>query len=149
MDGAVYAPAFFGPMPFNITADKLLTGCVGPAVKFDLDVHASNFSCLAAVDLGVQYGWYKGINAAVWHGESDKHCMVCNISGNATRWNYTAAVGAFSYVYNVVKGNKERDHLLKKLDANHDGKIDAADLAATQDRPPDEKDDDADDLNPS
>ena len=45
-------------------AHKLLTGCVGPAVKFDLGVHASNFSCLAAVDLGVQYGWYKGINAA-------------------------------------------------------------------------------------
>ena len=143
--GAVYAPAFFGPMPFNITAGKVLTGCTGAARVADLGVH-TNFSCLAAVDLGIQYGWYKGVDAAVWHGESDRHCHICAIPGNASSWQYAAAAGAFSYVYNAAQGDRERGLLLKELDANRDGRIDAADLRATQDRPPDEADDDKDDF---
>ena len=107
-NGAVYAPAFFGPMPFNITAGKVLTGCTGAARVADLGVH-TNFSCLAAVDLGIQYGWYKGVDAAVWHGERPPLPHLRH-PGQCLSWQYAAAAGAFGYVYNAAQGDRDGLH---------------------------------------
>ena len=75
--GAVYAPLFMVNMPYNLTAGKRATACVPGDASFlaDLGVH-TNFSCLAAVDLGVSYGWYAS------HGRKWRaHFCLANIAG--------------------------------------------------------------------
>ena len=64
-------------MPYNLTAGKRATACVPGDRSFlaDLGVH-TNFSCLAAVDLGVSYGWYAS------HGRKWRaHFCLANIAG--------------------------------------------------------------------
>jgi hypothetical protein len=52
-NGAVFAPLFMPPVPWDQLADRAVA-CAGD----DLGAH-TNYSCLAHVDIGVSYGWYK------------------------------------------------------------------------------------------
>lgn len=146
-NGVVYAPLFMAPMPWNETADKVVV-CDDAAERGDLGLH-TNFSCLAAVDLGVSYGWYKDINYAVWRGHTDKHCHICKLAGNASEWKYVAAPGAWSYELKTAQAARERARMLKLYDADGDGRISQADLRVTQDMPPEDGDDDEDTREPS
>ena len=141
-NGNVFAPMFAGLMPWNETADKIIT-CDDAEQRGDLGLH-TNFSCLAAVDLGVSYGWYKDINYAVWRGHSDKHCHICRLAGNASSWKYVDAPGAWSYALRIGEATAGREKMLKQFDADGDGVISASDLRATQDKAPVDKDEEED-----
>ena len=116
--GAVYAALFMYAMQWNQTDDKLVT-CQGSEILADLGVH-TNFSCLSAVDLGVYYGYYKGTNYAVWRGDTDKHCHICNVSGNVSTWKFSSAKGAISYVWKYAQGEKLRKQFLNEFDVDGD-----------------------------
>merc|ERR1712176_928167 len=154
-NGAVFAPVFMGAMPWYKIPDKIHT-CSESEYLGDLGVH-TNFSCLAAVDLGVSYGWYRGVTYSVWRGDTDKHCYICNVSGNSSLWNYTDAKGAYSYPKQGTRSNNARQDMLDKYDMNKDGRIDADDLTeqclATElskdSKSEDDDDDDDDDDSPS
>lgn len=139
-NGAVYAPLFMGPMPWTTVPNKVVS-CQGAEFVQDLGV-TTNYSCVATVDLGTSYGWYKGVNYAVWQGDT-KHCHICNITGNSTKWNYTDASGSYSYVKMQMESDRETTRMLSKYDSDGDGRIDEHDLVATMNRedPPDFEDD--------
>ena len=140
-NGAVYAPLFMRPMPWSQTHDRRIA-CNASEARADLGAH-TNFSCLAAADLGVAYGWYRDVNYAVWRGDSDRHCHLCRVGGNASSWRYVEAAGAWSYALSSASAEKDRRQLMLELDSDGDGRIDAHDLRATQELPP--RDDDNDD----
>jgi len=94
--GLVYAPMTMGQPPWASAADKAFV-CEGDAFQGDLGVHTS-YGCLSHVDIGLEYGWYPGVNVAVWRGGSDKHCYLCRLSGNSSSWNFTDSKGAVSYI---------------------------------------------------
>lgn len=128
-DGAVYAPLFMGPLPWSTLQDKALS-CTGDEFVEDLGV-MTNYTCVATVDIGTTYGWYRGVNYAVWRGDQDGHCHICNISGNSSLWNYTAVPGAISYVKIQEESDKETHRMLQLYDSDGDGRIDPHDLVAS------------------
>ena len=136
-NGAVYAPVFMGPLPWNKTEGKRVECTAGELVA-DLGVLTTNYTCLSAVDLGTQYGWYRGVNYAAWRGDTDRHCYACRLVGNSSEWTYVDAAGAWSYAYRTAEGTRARAELLAELDSDGDGRIDVLDLRATQDTPPKE-----------
>ena len=135
--GPVFMVARMVPPPWNGLADKAIT-CHGEELQADLGPH-TNFSCLAAVDLGTSYGWYPGVNYALWRGDGNRHCYICKLAGNSTSWTFADAKGAFSYVSQLAVRNTDID----RYDIDGDGRIDAHDLRATQNEKP--EDDDGDD----
>ena len=137
--GAVFAPLFMPPLPWDELPDKVV-GCQGD----DLGEH-TNYSCLAHVDIGVAYGWYKGVDYAVWRGDDDRHCHMCRLGGNASTWNFTEAKGAFSYALKVKESEEDRARFLRRFDLDRDGRIDAHDLQEGMARSPKDEDDDDDD----
>jgi hypothetical protein len=90
----------------------------------------TNYSCLATLDLGTSYGWYPGADFAVWHGDTDSHCHVCDVGGNSSLWNYTDLKGAISY--GRIEGVTDRyvQKMLKDFDIDGDGRIDEHDMAS-------------------
>jgi len=128
-DGSVYAPLFFGPMPWDTHMDKTI-GCPD---LFDIGQHATNWSCLAAIDLGVAYGWYKA-NIGMWRGDDDRHCYVCSLEGNSSQWNFTTTAGAVTYSAVEAERGRALERMLE-LDSDGDGRIDPHDLAASMVRP--------------
>ena len=70
--------------------------CNATQQQGDLGVHTS-YSCLSHVDIGLQYNWYPGVNAAVWRGGSDKHCVLCKLEGNSSSWTFADSAGDVSY----------------------------------------------------
>ena len=100
--GSVYAMMTMGRPPWDALTDKKLT-CEGDANMGDLGVHTS-YSCLSHMDIGLTYGWWRGVNAAVWRGDTDKHCILCKLAGNSTTWNLTDTKG--SIVYTLSQGSE-------------------------------------------
>jgi len=139
-NGAVYSPLFMGPLPWDQVADKQVA-CEGETMKADLGVQ-TNYSCLSAVDLGTQFGWYPGVNYASWNRQGDGHCQICALPGNASEWKYIDAPGAWSFALQSSRAERARRRLLKTFDADRDGRIDPHDLRATQDIEPDDDDED-------
>ena len=127
-NGVVYAPLIMGPLPWTQHADQVVN-CQGAEQGMDLGVH-TNGSCLSAVDLGVNFGWYPGTTYAVWRGDSDKHCQLCSIKGNSSDWKYTAQKGATSYSKLVAQADASYEAMMK-YDGNGDGMIDEHDLKAS------------------
>ena len=76
--GLIYAPMTMGHPPWETLADERLS-CEGAAYRGDLGVH-TRYSCLSHVDIGLEYGWWAGVNAAVWRGDSDGHCHLCTLT---------------------------------------------------------------------
>ena len=119
---------FKGPLPWDQHMDKAVT-CDGAEQGMDLGVH-TNASCLSAVDLGVNFGWYPGTTYAVWRGDSNKHCQLCSIKGNSSDWKYNDQTGAISYTKIVAKAQASYEAMMK-YDHNGDGMIDEYDLKAS------------------
>lgn len=84
-----------GKPPWDAYTDKQIV-CDPTELQGDLGVHTS-YSCLSHVDTGLLYNWYPGVNAAVWRGATDKHCIVCKMSGTVSTWNMTDVPGDVSY----------------------------------------------------
>ena len=126
-NGAVYAPLFRGALPWINHYDKAVD-CSGPALLNDLGVH-TNYSCVSAVDLGTSFNWYPGVTAALWRGDTDKHCLLCKIPGNSTTWNYKDEKGAITYVKDNVEADRIQKEMLDGYDMDKDGRIDEHDFA--------------------
>ena len=144
----VFAPLFMGELPWDISFDQRVA-CRANETVADLGIYTSNASCLAAADLGNAYGWYKGLTYAVWRGDTDRRCRLCNLTGNASNWTFVPARGAASYVLRRKAGAAAAAAMLRSFDVDGDGQVDARDLRATQDEEPDGRDHDdsqADDL---
>ena len=95
----------------------------------------TNYSCLAAADVGISYNWagrWAGVNYAVWNGRGDGHCHACKLEGKASEWKYTAAPGAWSYPLKSAAAQAETLSFRRAFDANLDGVVDALDLRRTQ-----------------
>lgn len=101
--GPVVALMTMGRPPWDTITDKALT-CEGDANAGDLGVHPTPDRCLSHVDMGLEYGWYPRVNAAVWRGDTDKHCYLCRLSGNSSSWNMTDTDGAI--VFALEQGEK-------------------------------------------
>lgn len=150
-NGAVYAPLFMGGMPWDTVADKIFA-CNGTEFVADIGLH-TNYSCIATVDIGTTYGWYPGVNYAVWRGDSDKHCHICKIPGNSTNWELKNETGVFSFVKQQAKADRDIKKMMDLLDSDGDGRIDDHDLVASMSKPdnsfaeedPDDPDDGDDD----
>eukprot|EP00937_MAST-01D_sp_MAST-1D-sp2_P005083 g5083.t1 len=132
--GAVYAPLFFAPIPFAQRTDQVLAtpgfqaNCTD--MTADMPQH-TNYSCLATIDLGTQYGWYKSINYALWNG-LNQSCHVCSLSGNVSLWTYANKTGLISYSQPpTIQARSQRDMatLMAQFDFDGDGRIDGHDLA--------------------
>ena len=80
--GMVYAAMVMGDPPYDLHADKTLR-CDGDADR-DLGVHPTNDTCLSHVDSVL--AWWP-MNAIVWRGDTDKHCVICKMTGNATSYH--------------------------------------------------------------
>jgi hypothetical protein len=127
--GGLFVGVFFGPMPFDQFGDVAYSNCTTTLVEPTAGMtQHTNFSCLAAVDLGVQYGWYKGVNAAVFRGDQDRRCYACTLPGNSSGWPYTKASGAWSYALQTA-GELEAKKFIKRYDREGDGRIDGRDLS--------------------
>jgi len=126
-------------MPFDELADKAVS-CTPSEVKVDLGV-TTNYSCLAAFDLGIEYGWYKGTNYGVWRGDGDKRCLVCELAGNASTWTFEDAPGAWSYVLQQSGARERIEKFIREFDADGDGRLDPHDFRATQNVEPDDEED--------
>ena len=100
--GLVYAPMTMGHPPWETLADERLS-CEGAAYRGDLGVH-TRYSCLSHVDIGLEYGWWAGVNAAVWRGDSDGHCHLCTLAGNRSTWPLKQARGSIVYAL-LAKGS--------------------------------------------
>ena len=94
--GEVYAMMTMGMTPWTPMADKSLT-CTGSASLGDLGVHNKGYECQSHVDLGStnlgRTKLYSGVNVAVWRGATDKHCVLCKLSGPQSGWGIKAAPG--------------------------------------------------------
>ena len=94
--GPVYAMMTMGRPPWDTLTDKSLV-CEGAANRGDLGVHTQH-SCLSHVDIGLEYNWYPGVNVAVWRGDTNKHCYLCQLTGNSSSWDLRNTTGAIVYV---------------------------------------------------
>ena len=101
--GVIYAPMTMGKPPFTEMADKSLT-CDGNTSRGDLGVHNKSYECMSHVDLGSVYNWYGGANVAVWRGDTDKHCILCKLTGDQSTWGIKTTPG--SVIYALEKGAK-------------------------------------------
>lgn len=127
--GDVFAPLIMGPLPWDQHMDQVVV-CQASEQGMDLGVH-TNASCLSALDLGVNMGWYPGTNAAIWRGNSDKHCQLCHIADkNSSHWQYKPLKGAITYAIQSKKSEASYKSMMK-YDANGDGMIDEHDLRAS------------------
>eukprot|EP00662_Eupelagonemidae_sp_cell21_P057108 gene57108-biopygen103432 len=84
-----------GKPPWDTLTDKEIV-CNATELQGDLGVHTS-YSCLSHVDIGLMYKWFPGVNAAVWRGSTDKHCILCTMSGEPSSWKMTDSKGDTSY----------------------------------------------------
>jgi hypothetical protein len=84
---------------------------------------------LKAVDLGTSFNWYPGVTAALWRGDTDKHCLLCKIPGNSTTWNYKDEKGAITFVKDNVEADRIQKEMLDGYDMDNDGRIDEHDFA--------------------
>ena len=143
-NGQVYAPATMADPPWEIIVGKAVR-CEGKSYRGDLGLH-TNYSCAAAVDFGVQYGWYKGVNYGVWRGDGSKHCYICELQGNSSEWHYEDDPGAVSFQLKkgfVVKEPEEvNDGWYTHDEADYE---DADDEDEDDDKDGDDDDDDDDD----
>ena len=135
--GVLVAPMFAGLAPWDIVRD-VTVACNATQQRGDLALmHRSNHSCLAALDLGTTYGWYKGVNYALYYNGG---CMLCELPGNATQWRWEPLPGAYSYTRQDERAAKAERWFRERFDADGDGRVDIADLRATQDDAPEDDD---------
>ena len=80
----------------DILLDKEIV-CNDTELQGDLGVHPSGNECNTHVDIGMLWRWYPGVNAAVWRGSTDKHCVLCKKSGPSSSWETTSTKGVISY----------------------------------------------------
>merc|ERR1719247_1244020 len=98
-----------GRPPWDTFTDKSLV-CEGAANRGDLGVH-TKYSCLSHVDIGLEYGWYRGVNVAVWRGDTNKHCYLCTLTGNSSSWDFKNTKGAV--VYALPQGYEVQDKIVE------------------------------------
>eukprot|EP01047_Picozoa_sp_COSAG01_P011491 COSAG01_NODE_503_length_16167_cov_10.407230_26_plen_454_part_00 len=91
--GEVYAMMTMGKPPWTAMPDKSLT-CTGNESRGDLGVHNHSYECQSHLDFGSVYNWYSGANVAVWRGNTDKHCVLCKLSGDPSTWGIQDAPGS-------------------------------------------------------
>ena len=97
--GPVFALMTMYDPPFDNFTDKTLTCSAVPGSEQlgDLGVHPTKDRCLSHLDIGLEYGWFQGVNVAVWRGGTDKHCILCKVTGNSTSWPFQDAAGDIVY----------------------------------------------------
>ena len=134
--GVVVAPMFTGLAPWDVLPN-VTVACNASQQRGDLTLHRTNHSCLAAVDLGVTYGWYKGVNYALFYNGA---CTLCELPGNSSEWTFAPLAGAYSYARQDDAAAKEERLFLAAFDADGDGRVDRADLEATQGDAPEDSD---------
>jgi hypothetical protein len=62
--------------------------CSSTETKVDLGVHNKSYECQSHADLGSTNGRnYGGANVALWRGDTDKHCVLCKLSGPQSGWS--------------------------------------------------------------
>ena len=122
--GTVFAPLFMPPLPWVTHFDKMPKG---DANCTDIGLH-TNYSCLAAADLGVTYGKIKSVDYAVWRGDVDRHCHTCSLAGNSSTWDYAPQKGAISYS-RIAKASDRSIAMMMEFDLDGDGEVSDHDLA--------------------
>ena len=118
--GEVYAMMTMGQPPWTTITDKSLT-CSGNASRGDLGVHNHSYECQSHVDFGSVYNWYSGANVAVWRGNTDKHCILCKLTGDQSTWDIQNTPG--SVIFALEQGAKVQHitHLLEQDKPKEDG----------------------------
>ena len=96
--GAVYAMMTMGQPPWTEMANKSLT-CPKNETAIDLGVHQKAYECQSHADLGSTNGRnvYGGANVALWRGDTDKHCVLCKLSGPQSGWGIKDQPGSVIY----------------------------------------------------
>ena len=136
-NGFVMAPLFI-TVPWDVHLDQTLdaSACENSTdITANLTQH-TNYSCLAAVDMGAVYGTQSvchgrtcspSVDYATWDGEK---CITCQVAGNSSDWKWTAKTGTIGYVRQVKESDRSY-HKMMKYDMNGDGKLDESDMAAS------------------
>ena len=85
--GQVYAMMTMGQPPWTAMENKSLT-CSANETQVDLGVHNKSYECQSHADLGSTNGRnvYGGANVALWRGDTDKHCIMCKLTGPQSGW---------------------------------------------------------------
>ena len=95
--GIIYMPTSMGRPPYTAMKDKELT-CQGKESRGNLGVHTDASSCMTQLMFGTLYRWYSGANVAVWRGDTDKICYLCQLDlANRSGWGVKDAPGAVIY----------------------------------------------------
>ncbi len=118
--GPVFALMTMGAPPYETKQDMLLD-CTSNASLFggDLGIHNTSGQCLSHMVLGLEYGRYPGVNAAVWRGATDKHCVLCRIPDkNSSDWPIKPAKG-YTTIIPVAAGSGDGAF----FESNGDGQI--------------------------
>lgn len=126
-NGFVMAPLFI-TVPWDSHFDQALddSQCQNATdITVNLTQH-TNYSCLAAVDMGAVYGTHS-VEYAAWDGET---CVTCNVAGNSSDWKWVPRPGTVSYVRKVAESDRSYRAMMK-YDMNKDGIVDADDMAVS------------------
>jgi len=126
--GNVYATMSMGMPPWDTYKDKEIV-CNSTEVQGDLG-EMTSYRCLSQVDIGLMYRWFPGVNVAVWRGATDKHCVLCKMSGPASSWSKYQSQGVISFALQqdaVIKGIEEYDSEARDDDSDDDSDDDHED----------------------
>jgi photosystem II stability/assembly factor-like uncharacterized protein len=117
--GEVYAMMTMGQPPWTAMANKSLM-CSSTETKMDLGVHAKSYECQSHADLGSTNGRnvYGGANVALWRGNTDKHCILCKLSGPQSGWGIKATPGSVIF---ALEGSAQPVPLEDKSKEDGDG----------------------------
>jgi hypothetical protein len=121
------APLFI-TVPWDLHFDQALAAsdCQNATdITENLTQH-TNYSCLAAIDMGAVYGTHS-VDYATWDGAS---CVTCDVAGNSSDWKWVSKPGTIGYVRRVKESDRSYRAMLK-YDMNGDGVVDAGDMAAS------------------
>ena len=121
------APLFI-TVPWDLHFDQALAAadCQNATdITANLTQH-TNYSCLAAIDMGSVYGTHS-VDYATWDGAS---CVTCDVAGNSSDWKWVSKPGTIGYVRKVKESDRSHRAMLR-YDMNGDGVVDAGDMAAS------------------
>ena len=109
--GEVYAMMTMGQPPWTAMENKSLT-CSRAEAKADLGVHNKSYECQSHADIGSTNGRnvYGGANVALWRGDTDKHCIMCKLSGPQSGWGIKDSPGSVVF---ALEGSVQTPDLQK------------------------------------
>jgi hypothetical protein len=137
-NGFVMAPLFI-TVPWDTHLGEALDASLACENSTDITANLTqhtNYSCLAAVDMGAVYGTQSichgrtcvpSVNYAYWDGTS---CITCAVAGNSSDWKFTPKPGTIGYVRRVKESDRSYRAMMK-YDMNSDGVVDEGDMAAS------------------